>query len=140
MLDFRFYVKNLIHKHPKPYITTIITTMDSFPEELTREHLSRELEKNQLCLAQNTRDNFTKQLFKTISTCKSDTILVFPENLWSQHKKKITMELLERFHSLTAKTISSGRTKVYTDILLEAPLKSGPPENLHSLIIKFDKN
>ena len=115
--------------------------MDTFPPDITRESLTKELQNNQLELSKEVRQKFSSQLVETISNCKSETTLVFPENLWSQHKKQITMELRERFGSILAKTVTkNGQTYIYTDILLEGTQKSGPPENLHSIKIIFDKN
>lgn len=74
--------------------------MDKFPDSLNRFHCNEKMKKKQTELIKETRQEFYDRLIRETELCKPEVTLIFPDNLWHEHKIIIIQELLERFGKL----------------------------------------
>lgn len=79
--------------------------MDEFPENINRKNCLETLEKNQLGLIRDCREDFTKSIITALNNCEKSVTLLFNDKLWSEHRVKLTSELLDRFGEV--KTVTS---------------------------------
>lgn len=106
--------------------------MDTFPVDINRQSCMMVLERNQLQLIKETREKFTEIIKKALENCDKSVTLNFNKRLWQNHRKTITIELLQRFGDFTI--IFNDQdftiTKLTTDV-------EDIPVNINSIKIEF---
>jgi hypothetical protein len=74
--------------------------LPAFPEDFVLGECVNEIKKNQEDLIQRVRATFYKDIKEAVSKSWKKVCIEFPETLWDEHRKSITLELIERFGSL----------------------------------------
>ena len=69
----------------------------NFPDSINRIQSRKELKDYQTLLTKKTRELFTDHIRKATTECEQGVILRFDNRLWDIHKKRITIELLQKY-------------------------------------------
>ena len=88
--------------------------MDSFPDHINRETCMKTLEKNQYALILLTREKFTNAIEHALANSDKTIVLTFDDKLWPEHRKTITMELLDRFGEFACTTANGSYSTTKT--------------------------
>lgn len=80
--------------------------MDTFPPDFNRASCMGIISKNQFTLRKQVREQFYNTITEAATSCQTSVQLIYPDNLWSQHKIQLTQELLEKFDRLEVQSVT----------------------------------
>lgn len=107
--------------------------MDTFPNEIERMQCKKVLETSQEELIRETRQVFTNFIQNALKNCQKLVVLKFDDRMWDDGKKKITIELIERFGEILVESAANERATA--SININDPLKV--PTRIIKLEITF---
>ena len=108
--------------------------MDSFPETFGLKQCMEIIETQQDVLVKEIRQNFYDKVMEAAKKCKKDVELTFPENLWDEHRLKITRELVQKFGEIRVISIQD---KAKSKRPISDP--NDVPKNVDAITIQFSK-
>ena len=106
--------------------------MDKFPDDFNREFCIAKITENQKSLIKDTRSQLYEKVKENVINSKQFITYDFPQNLWQEHRIKITQEVLSRFNEVNTIKNSNGIT-VTQNILNPKDI----PQDIQSIKIKF---
>lgn len=110
--------------------------MDKFPDDLTFKNCMNIIKENQNEWKKETRKLFTDQIMNAAKNCDKKVELIFPKNLWGEHKKIITKELLDIFLEFHIRIKQKCSNVVITKLINDCNSIS---DEINSIIITFHK-